>query len=82
MGGPLTGGGGSRFLMSILRNGNVDLSNLRNAPVTLSILGNDYVPCHYLLKAHVAVSILGVKGHHGALVTRQGLEETCDMVIS
>ena len=50
--GPLTGG--SRFLMSILRNGNVALSNLRNSPVTLSILRNDHVACHYLLKAHVA----------------------------
>ena len=39
--------------MSILRNGNVALSNLRNAPVTLSILRNDHVPCHYLFKAHV-----------------------------
>ena len=48
--GPWRGGGGSRFLMSILRNGNVALSNLRNAPVTLSILRNDHVPCHYLLK--------------------------------
>ena len=46
--------GGSRFHMSILRNGNVALSNLRNAPVTMLILRNDHVPCHYLFKAHVA----------------------------
>ena len=35
VGGPLTGG--SRFHMSILRKGNVALSNLRNTHVTLSI---------------------------------------------
>ena len=60
IGNPCTGkrgaldGGGSRLLMSILRNGNVALSNLRDATVSLSILRNDHVPCHYLLKAHVA----------------------------
>ena len=53
--GPLTrGGGGSRFHMSILRNGNVALSNLGNAPVTLSILRNGHVACHYLFNVHVA----------------------------
>ena len=46
-GGPLMGGGvGSRFHMSILRNVNVALSNLRIDHVTLSILRNDNVACH------------------------------------
>ena len=85
-GGPLTGG--SRFPMSILRKVNVALSNLRNAHVTLSILRNAHVPCHFLLKArrmslspkkaHVAVSILGVKGHTGG----QKLVVTCDIAYS
>ena len=43
--GPLMGGGGgSQCPMTILRNNNVALSNLRNG----------HVPCHYLIKSHVA----------------------------
>ena len=34
--GPLAGGGGSQNHVSILRNNNVALSNLRNGHVTLS----------------------------------------------
>ena len=41
---------GSRFHMSILRNVNVALWNLRPAHVALSILRNDHVPCHYHFK--------------------------------
>ena len=55
--GPLTGvggGGGSRFYMSFLRNGNVALSNIRNTPVILSIFGNGPVTCHYIFNVHVA----------------------------
>ena len=38
--------GGSPCHMSIIRNGNVALSNLRKAPVTLSILRKAPVACH------------------------------------
>ena len=63
--------------MSILRNSNVALSNLRYGHVTLSNLINCPVPCHYLLKTHVTkpqkthvtVSILGVKSHKGSNTT-------------
>ena len=55
-----------------LKERQVALSNLKNDNVTLLILRNDHVVCQYLFKtrmslspkkAHVAVSILGVKGH-------------------
>ena len=38
--------GGSRCCMSIIRNGNVALSNLRNTPVAMSNLRNTPVTCH------------------------------------
>ena len=67
-------GGGSRFRMSIIRNGNVALSNLRKRHVAMSNLRTWHVPCHYLFtpppppyclslspkKDRVAVSILRV----------------------
>ena len=40
--------GGAPCRMSILRNGNVALSNLRSLHIALSIIGNFHVPCHCL----------------------------------
>ena len=48
------GDGGSPCRMSIIRNGNVALSNLRKAPVTLSILRKAPVALSNLRKAPVA----------------------------
>ena len=42
------GGGGSPCRMSIIRNGNVTLLNLRNLHVAMSISRKCHVPCHYL----------------------------------
>ena len=50
--------GGSPCRMSIIRNGNVALSNLRKAPVTLSILRKAPVALLILRKAPVALSNL------------------------
>ena len=73
---PLSRGvdGGSRCRMSIIRNGNVALSNLRNTPVALSNLKKHPCrpvefkkhPCRMSLrpkKGRVALSILGVYTH-------------------
>ena len=42
--------GGPPCRMTIIRNGNVALSNLRKAPVTLSNLRKAPVACHYGLE--------------------------------
>ena len=58
--------GGSRCRMSIIRNGNVALSNLRNIPVALSNLRNIPVALSNLRNIPVALSNLRntpVAGH-------------------
>ena len=56
-------GGAPMSRMSIIRNGNVALSNLRKPYVARSILRKCYVALSLRpKKGHVAVSILGVKG--------------------
>ena len=51
-------GGGSRCRMSIIRNGNVALSNLRNIPVALSNLRNSPVALSNLRNSPAALSNL------------------------
>ena len=68
--------GGSPCRMSIIRNGNVALSNVRKGCVNLSNFRKGHValstfkkgPCRMALKpknGRVAVSILGVYTHYG-----------------
>ena len=48
---PYMGGGGSPCRMSIIRNGDVALLNLRIPHVVMLILRNCHVSCHYLFKS-------------------------------
>ena len=66
--------------MSIIRNGNVVLSNYRDAHVDQPILRNDHVSCHHISvmsqspkNVYVAMSILGVESISGRVKLGQGM---------